>query len=92
VLLRVEHTDAPTVSDRVLSKLIDTARRRKRRLSALIDRRCPNSPTKPDNPDRHPALRLITCAGWFNQRSRNYRDNLIVYARASAVIASSIAP
>jgi hypothetical protein len=47
VLLRVEHADTPTVSDRVLSELIDTTRRQKRLLSALINRRCPNSPTKP---------------------------------------------
>jgi hypothetical protein len=29
---------------------------------------------------RRPLLRLITCGGSFNQTTRHYRDNLIVYA------------
>ncbi len=33
-------------------------------------------------PTREPELRLITCTGSFDWRTRHYRDNLIVYARA----------
>ena len=32
---------------------------------------------------RRPVLRLITCGGTFDRSSGHYRDNVIVYARAT---------
>ncbi len=29
-------------------------------------------------------LRLITCGGEFDEKSRSYRDNVVVYARQAA--------
>ncbi|MEU4699461.1 class F sortase [Nonomuraea dietziae] len=31
-------------------------------------------------PTGRPELRLITCAGTFDQKRRSYRDNLVIFA------------
>ncbi|MEV4061502.1 class F sortase [Nonomuraea dietziae] len=31
-------------------------------------------------PTDRPELRLITCAGTFDQKRRSYRDNLVIFA------------
>jgi sortase (surface protein transpeptidase) len=35
------------------------------------------------NHTRRPVLRLITCGGSFDRSSGHYRDNIVVFARAS---------
>jgi len=32
-------------------------------------------------------LRLVTCGGTFDRKSKSYRDNLVVFARAERVVA-----